>query len=35
MAKDHIGFKSREKDFQDVSALCEKFGIAVPEEYRR
>jgi lincosamide nucleotidyltransferase A/C/D/E len=34
MVKDHIGYKVRERDFQDVSALCEKFGIAIPEEYR-
>lgn len=33
--KDHIGYKPREKDYKDVSALCEKFDIAVPEEYRR
>jgi len=35
MVKDHLGYKPREKDFRDVFALCEKFGIAIPEEYRR
>ena len=27
--------KLRDKDFHDVAALCEKFGIAYPEEYTR
>jgi lincosamide nucleotidyltransferase A/C/D/E len=27
--------KLRDKDFQDVLALCEKFGIEYPEEYFR
>ncbi|OGD97372.1 hypothetical protein A3A49_00975 [Candidatus Curtissbacteria bacterium RIFCSPLOWO2_01_FULL_38_11b] len=26
-------FKLRDKDFKDVSALCDKFGIEYPEEY--
>ncbi len=26
-------YKLREKDFKDVSALCERFGIDYPEEY--
>jgi lincosamide nucleotidyltransferase A/C/D/E len=29
----HTGYKPKEKDFQDVSALCRKFGIDLPEEY--
>jgi lincosamide nucleotidyltransferase A/C/D/E len=33
MVKFHSGYKLKEKDFQDVSALCEKFGISLPEEY--
>ena len=34
MVKWHTGYKPREHDFKDVSALCEKFGIELPEEYR-
>jgi lincosamide nucleotidyltransferase A/C/D/E len=33
MVKFHSGYELREKDFRDVSALCEKFGIGLPEEY--
>ncbi len=33
MVKFHSGYKLQEKDFRDVSALCEKFGIRLPEEY--
>jgi lincosamide nucleotidyltransferase A/C/D/E len=33
MVKFHSGYKLKEKDFQDVSALCEKFGIKLPEEF--
>jgi lincosamide nucleotidyltransferase A/C/D/E len=29
----HTGYELQEKDRQDVSALCAKFGIAVPGEY--
>ena len=29
----HSGYQLKEKDYQDVSALCEKFGIALPAEY--
>ena len=29
----HSGYELTEKDFRDVAALCEKFGIALPEEY--
>ena len=31
--KFHTGYKLRKTDFQDVSALCHKFGIELPEEY--
>ncbi|MHB8104171.1 MAG: nucleotidyltransferase domain-containing protein [Dehalococcoidales bacterium] len=31
----HTGYTPREHDFKDVSALCQKFGIDLPEEYRR
>jgi lincosamide nucleotidyltransferase A/C/D/E len=30
----HTGYEPKEKDFQDVSALCQKFGIEYPEKYR-
>jgi lincosamide nucleotidyltransferase A/C/D/E len=30
----HTGYQPKEKDFKDVSALCRKFGIECPEEYR-
>ena len=33
MVKFHSGYELKEKDFRDVSALCEKFGIRLPEEY--
>jgi lincosamide nucleotidyltransferase A/C/D/E len=33
MVKFHRGYELKEKDFRDVSALCEKFGIRLPEEY--
>jgi len=29
----HTGYKLRECDFQDVLALCEKFGLEYPAEY--
>jgi lincosamide nucleotidyltransferase A/C/D/E len=31
--KFHSGYELREKDFRDVSALCKKFGIALPEAF--
>jgi lincosamide nucleotidyltransferase A/C/D/E len=31
----HTGYRLREIDVRDVSALCERFGIAYPEEYVR
>lgn len=33
--KFHSGYEPKEKDFRDVSALCERFGIALPSEYER
>ncbi len=35
MVKFHSGYDLKEKDFKDVSALCEKFGIPLPDEYAR
>ena len=34
MVKFHSGYELDENDFHDVLALCEKFGLEVPEEYR-
>lgn len=31
----HSGYELKEKDFNDVSALCEKFNIALPKEYEK
>jgi len=33
MVKLHSGYKLKEKDFRDVSALCKKFGIELPESF--
>jgi len=30
----HTGYRPKAKDFQDVRALCARFGIDVPEEYQ-
>ena len=35
VVKFHSGYELKDKDFQDVSAICEKFGIPLPEEYSR
>lgn len=35
MVKFHSGYELQEKDFQDVWALCQKFGIDLPPEYTR
>jgi len=35
MVKFHSGYELTEKDYQDVSALCEKYGIELPLEYLR
>jgi len=34
MVKFHSGYQLKEKDFRDVSALCSKFGIALPVAYK-
>jgi hypothetical protein len=34
MVKFHSGYELRDKDFKDVSALCDRFGIDYPDEYR-
>ena len=34
MVKFHSGYPLKEKDYQDISALCEKFGIALPAKYK-
>ena len=31
----HTRYEPKEKDFKDVAALCEKFGIEYPEAYAR
>jgi len=31
----HTGYKLRDKGFQDIRNLCQKFGCEPPEEYRR
>jgi lincosamide nucleotidyltransferase A/C/D/E len=31
--KFHSGYEL--KDFKDVTALCEKFGVELPEEYKK
>ena len=31
--KFHVGYKLRESDYKDVTALCERFNIEYPEEY--
>jgi lincosamide nucleotidyltransferase A/C/D/E len=33
MVKFHSGYKLTEKDYKDVSALCEKYALALPQEY--
>lgn len=35
MIKFHSGYTLTEKDYKDVSALCEKYGIPLPDEYLR
>lgn len=31
----HTGYELDENDYRDVHALCERFGIAMPDEYQR
>ena len=35
MVKFHSGYQLKQKDFQDVSALCKKFGIDLPAAYKQ
>ena len=35
MVKFHAGYELDENDYHDVSALCERFGMALPTEYER
>jgi hypothetical protein len=35
MVKFHSGYELTEKDYQDVSAICEKYGMDLPDEYSR
>jgi lincosamide nucleotidyltransferase A/C/D/E len=35
MVKFHVGYDLDENDYRDVSALCERFGMALPAEYER
>jgi lincosamide nucleotidyltransferase A/C/D/E len=35
MVKFHSGYALTEKDYRDVSALCEKYGLELPKEYHR
>jgi lincosamide nucleotidyltransferase A/C/D/E len=35
MVKFHFGYDLKDKDFRDVSALCNKFGIELPTVYER
>jgi lincosamide nucleotidyltransferase A/C/D/E len=30
----HTGYELRDKDFQDIRHLCQKFGVKPPKEYR-
>jgi lincosamide nucleotidyltransferase A/C/D/E len=33
--KFHSGYQLKEKDYADVAALCEEFGIPLPDEYKK
>ncbi len=35
MVKFHSGYELKDKDLKDVSAICKKFGIELPDEYKR
>ncbi len=35
MVKFHSGYELKEKDFRDVSALCEKFDIELPQSFSK
>jgi len=34
VVKFHSGYELKDKDFRDVYALCTKFGIDLPSEYK-
>jgi lincosamide nucleotidyltransferase A/C/D/E len=34
VVKFHSGYELKETDFKDVRAICEKFDISVPDEFR-
>ena len=35
MVRFHTGYEVDEDDYRDTPALCERFGIALPDEYER
>jgi lincosamide nucleotidyltransferase A/C/D/E len=35
LVKFHAGYDPDENDYHDVRLLCERFGIAIPDEYRK
>lgn len=35
LVKFHSGYQLDENDYRDVKALCERFGIPLPEEFKR
>lgn len=35
MVEFHSGYEADEDDYHDVRALCDKFGIELPEEYKK
>ncbi len=35
VVKFHSGYELKGKDYKDVSAVCQKFGIDLPEEYKK
>ena len=35
LVKFHTGYPLDDNDYRDVKLLCEKFGIPIPDEYRR
>ncbi len=35
VVKFHSGYELKDKDWEDISAICKKFGIEHPDEHRR
>ncbi len=35
LVKFHTGYEVAEKDYRDVRLLCERFGLLLPEQFRR